>query len=386
MKISISSLWKELNIEDQVSLVMQLYDAYNDKPAVVEIVLNNSSKAKKYIECNSTVSGIKDRGTIDAFQIYKVLTPVLPDKIPTRDKSLDIDIFDMMVDWQALTDYAGILHDQEATSPYGLNKQKIILREIILKLKTYYQSPEFPISEKVLGCYSPLKKSVKNIRGDNSPDRYIQFTEALKGLQKDGFIEIVDLLFNFSAELIEDQNREYDFIHRIGFKSTFFNYLPAEHCQAVIRIKSNLTPLSSIKTEKIKGEENKEIKLFKEKQTIENNLDKLTEIPITTDWKVIEKETEADVVYKNKVVHTFEKIDTDTYKYFRFLANNYGKRIRFEEMGKVGKQVEYTANKKRYQISKDVVSKVKYLKNVLAKAKLKKININTKGFFRLTIK
>lgn len=386
MKISISPLWKELNIEDQVSLVTQLYDAYNDKPAVVEIVLNNSSKAKKYIENNSTVCSIKNRGTIDAFQIYKVLDQVLSDKIPTRDKSFDIDIFDMLVDWQALANYAGILHDHEATNPYGPNKQKNILREIIIKLKSYYQLSEFPISEKVLGCYSPLKKSIKNIRGDNSPDRHIQFTEALKGLQKDGFIEIVDLLFNFSEELVEDQNREYNFIHRIGFKSTFFDYLPAEHCQAVIRINGSLTPFSLIKTKKIKEEENKEIKFSDEKKIIENNLDELVEISITTDWKVIEKETEANIAYKDKVVHSFKNIDTDTYKYFRFLANNYGRRIEFEEMSKVGKKTEDKTYKKRYEISKDVVKKVKYLKVVLAKAKLKKININTKGFFRLTIK
>jgi len=386
MKTSISPLWKELNIEDEVGLVAQLYDAYDEKLTVVEIVLDNSAKAKKYIETNSTICGVKDKGTINAFQIYKVLTPLLPHKFPMRDKSLDLDIFDMVVDWQELENYAGILHDQEAINPYGPHKQKILLREIILKLKSYYQSSEFPISEKTLGRYCHFDKPFTTIRGSDSPDHQIQFIEALKGLQKEGFIEIVDLSFDFSAELIEDRTREYIHIRNIGFASPFFAYLPAEHCQVVIRIMRGLTPFYLDETNEERKLENKEINVPTKKLADKTQLDEQIENSRANDWKLREEGKQTFLIFKDDVKFTFKSNGSIEYYYFKYLWDHYGKRMSYKDIYECRAGLTYPEIGKRARINSSITNTLHNILEKLYSAGVSQICIQVNRGYTLTIK
>jgi len=375
MKTLSNSLWEKLNIEDQISLITQLQDAYDEKTLTAEIVLDNSSKAHKYIENNSTVCGVKDRGTIEAFQISKVLIPIIPEKIPIRDKSFDIDIFDMTIDWEALKNYSGILHDQEATNPYGPFRQNQILKNRIRKKVIADQLFELEISEEILGSYYATPNPDRRLNHERSNDHFIQFYTSLKKLEKERFLVIKSVYFNFLAE--PESNNFVGQPPDFPAYDVVFGYKPAKHCLALIKI---LKEEKRVLEDEIEKEKSYIASITDQQQAAKN------EYKITKDWKVIEKETEADIVYKNKAVFTFKQIDTDTYNYFQYLAKNYGRRIEFEEMCKIKKQKKEETTKKTYLVHKEVIRKIRYLRDILHKKGLKKIKINLKGFFRITIK
>lgn len=57
MKIKTNPLWRELGIEEEMDLITQLYDAYEEKADFAEIVILNSPDAEKYFAKNCGVCG-----------------------------------------------------------------------------------------------------------------------------------------------------------------------------------------------------------------------------------------------------------------------------------------------------------------------------------------
>lgn len=238
MKINISPLWSKLGIEDEVSLVQQLYDVYfGEESNIGEIVYINGFKAEQYIGRSSNVCSFRNKDTIKNFIDYQVVTRVDNDgsTFPYFDKTLETDIYKVLIDWDNLNRYAGILQDSEADESYGLAKQKQLIKSTLLRIDKASKTKKFAVTERILGKYTDHVATAQAIRSDDSTDHHIKFVETLRNLEKDGFLKIHKIEFNFDALPIpteEESNRleEGVFVDEDAY------FYPAEHCKVTLEL------------------------------------------------------------------------------------------------------------------------------------------------------
>lgn len=238
MRINISPLWSKLGIEDEVSLVQQLYDVYfGEETNIGEIVHINGFQVEQYIRRNANVCSFRNKDTIKNFIDHQVVTRVDHDgsTFPYFDKILETDVYKVLIDWDNLNKYAGILQDYEADESYGLSKQKQLLKSTIQRIDEASKTKKFAVTERILGQYSDHIATAQQIRADNSPDRYIKFIETLRSLEREGFLKIHKIEFNFDALPVptEEESRR---LEEGFFVDEDANFYPAEHCQVTIEL------------------------------------------------------------------------------------------------------------------------------------------------------
>lgn len=238
MKINISSLWEQLGVEDEVSILQQLHDVYFGEPSLaVEIIHRKGYQPEQYFQSSSDVCGFREDGTIERLAIKKVVTPLSVDgnNFPYFDKVLGCNIYKGMVDWDEWIKYAGFLHDKEADEPYGMAKQKQFIKEILVELDRYSNEREITISERNLGKFEDHVDLAPVRRGDDSTDHFYHLFKTIKELEKDGFLKIVKVDFDFTA-LPTPIKEEFSRLYRGIFSDEGVTFYPAEHCKATVEL------------------------------------------------------------------------------------------------------------------------------------------------------
>lgn len=244
MKINISPIWTTVKIEDEVGLVQQLYDVYfGEETNVAKIVHIKFPESEQYFLGDSEVCYFRKSSTISLLQDSEAVAPIdkSKKKFPYVDKVSGVDVYKCLVNWDKLNDCAGKLHDLEAIEPYGQAKQKQVLRAALELVDRKSKSKTFFVSEKIFGKYSDHVASAQQIRGENSPDCQIQFISTLRKLEKDGFLKIHEVLFDFNA-FPSPTEEEKERIAEGVFVDEDAYFYPAEHCQVKLELtKSNST-------------------------------------------------------------------------------------------------------------------------------------------------
>jgi hypothetical protein len=238
MKINISPLWEKLGIADDIGLIQQIFDVYSGEESDIgEIVVINNSEVEKYVQQHSGICGTRNEKAIENLALIKAISPIEAGNLsfPYLDTKLGTNVYKVLINWEELKKYAGLLQDQEADEPWGKAKQKAVVREILQNLDKSSKTKEFTISEKNLGKYVDHVSIAHEIRGDDSPDRHIKLFETLKNLEKDGILKIhsIDYDFNASPTLPEDEIIQSDGYYGIDEDAYFY---PAAHCKITLEL------------------------------------------------------------------------------------------------------------------------------------------------------
>ncbi|MBI4973316.1 hypothetical protein HZC27_01770 [Candidatus Roizmanbacteria bacterium] len=363
MKIKISSSWADLGIKDEIGLLSQIYGGFAYPVNVINIAHTDSEYARAFVESQECFCGIEKLSTIDKFVKYGALTITDEDRMNMSRPAWCLHDFTVSVDWTKLHNFAGFYHDFEAKEPYGSIQQEKIVRKIIIEKVQNSRSRELELSERDLGTFIAKPIDVEHYSYDDNPDLHIKFMTTLFQLEREKFIKILGLDFNFDAnrKFFKTVSSDYNDINPIYDDY----YYPAEHCHVEIELLDN-------------KKENKQID--------ENNISGATKIiSITKNWRLVEKEYKAYIYHGNKNLFTFSRMTSNTYLYFKHLCKNYGKKIAYEEMYKVGSEIKDRTNPKRWETNAGVRRTINKLKENFKNKKIRQIRINTKEYLVLTI-
>ncbi len=238
MKINISSLWQSLGIEDKAGLVQQLYDAYYGEVLVSgDIIHVKGFQAEQYVRNHSKVCGFHNEETLKEITEFGAITPIDHDRsrFPYYDKTIGTNVYKVLIDWEKVGQYAGFLQDHEANDQYGFAQQKQIIRKTLQELDKKSKYKDLVISEKILGKYLDHASIAQAVHGDDSPDRHVKFVETLKGLEKDGFLVIKKMQFNFNAVPIPIEE-ETERLQEPFYVDEDAYFYPAEHCKITVAL------------------------------------------------------------------------------------------------------------------------------------------------------
>ncbi len=240
MKIKIAPLWNQLNLEDDIGLAQQLYNVYSGEASDAGEIIQIRGDVSENYASQSTIAGFRKEDTIVRFRMNKAISSITNDEslFPYFDKVIDSYIYKALINWKDLDKYAGFLHDHEADEPEGQAQQKRILKEILQKIDRESKFKEITVSEKVLGKYIGHSTTEQDIRGENSPDHRIEFMTTLYNLQKEGFLTINHIEYDFDARPIptEEEINKFDGIFPIGEDVYFY---PAEHCKVALELSNS---------------------------------------------------------------------------------------------------------------------------------------------------
>ena len=238
MKINISPLWQNLGIEDKVSLIQQLYDAYwGEALPSGDIVHIKDSQAEEYIRKNPRACGFRNEETIKEITAHKAISPIDSNssRFPYYDKTTGINIYKIIIDWDNVAKYAGFLQDHEADEQYGFAQQKQIIRDALQKLDKNSTEKDLIITEKIMGKYLDHVSLAQAVRGDDSPDRHIKFIDTLRGLEREGFLIIHKMEYKFDALPIPAEE-ETQRLEQGVFVDEDAYFYPAEHCKITVEL------------------------------------------------------------------------------------------------------------------------------------------------------
>lgn len=349
MKIKISSSWKDLEIEDEIGLISQIYGGYPDKISTINIALIDSEHAKTFIESQESYCGITKLSTLHKFIRFGAFTITEENKIDFHNPSWCLHDYTVSVDWEKLHLLAGFYHDTEARKPFGSIQQEKIIRKIILKKAINKKSNKFFLSEWDLGSFIAEPIDDEHYSYDESPDLHIKFMTTLFQLERDKFITIVGIDFDFdnARKFLKNVSSNYD-------EENFIYddyYLPAAHCHVEIEINPT------------------ELEMFtnKEKPVEENN----EEIIKHKNWSLKKDIKEAHLIHKHKIKFTFKHNDSIEYRCFEYLFNHINKKVPYEEIYKYAFRLKYPAKGNRTKANKAVMNVVRRIVK-----KLQKMGIN----------
>ena len=363
MKIKITTIWKDLGIEDEIGLISQIYGGYPEKISMINIALIDSERARVFIESQESYCGITKLSTLHKFVRFGAFTIDEENKIDFHKPSWSLHDYTISINWEKMHYLAGFYHDTEARKPFGSIQQEKIMRKIIFKKAINKNSNKFSLTEWDLGSF--IADPIDDIRYsfDNSPDLNIKFMSTLFILERQEFIKITGIDYDFDNNRKFLKNVSYDYPDEEPVYDDY--YLPANHCYVEIEL------LESININKQKDEN----------ETDENT----NTITITKNWRLVEKEYKAYIYNDNKIIFTFNRLSSNTYLYFKYLCQNYGKKISYEEMYKVGSGIKDRDNPKRWETNAGVRRTINKLKQSFQNKKIKQIYINTKEYLVLTI-
>lgn len=221
--------WEKAGIADETSLVQQLYDVYGREKNNGELVLLKGYSAEEYVRKTPSICGFRNEETLKRFQTHKVIFITYE----YFDKVMGTNIYKVEIDWEALMKYASFLHDKEADIPLGEYKQKRLLKEIIESVFEKHKETKGTITEKVLGEYLDHEPTAHVIKGDDAPDRKIQFITTLRLLEKEGFLKILDIEFDFNAVPEFSERNQPDWSLSMDNEAYFY---PAQHCAVTLSL------------------------------------------------------------------------------------------------------------------------------------------------------
>lgn len=363
MKIKISSSWADLGIKDEIGLLSQIYGGFTYPISVIDIAHIDSEYARTFVESQVNFCGIEKLTTLNKFVKYGGLTITAEDRTNISQPDWCLHDFTVSIDWTKLHNFAGFYHDFEAKKPYGSIQQEKIIRKIIIEKARKSGLHKLELSERDFGTFIANPIDDEHYSFDDSPDLHIKFMTCLFQLEREKFITITGLDFNFDAnrKFFKTVSSDYDDVNPIYDDY----YYPAEHCHVEIELLDN-------------EKENKQID--------EDNISEVTKIiSITKNWRLVEKEYKAYIYNDNKIIFTFNRLSSNTYLYFKYLCQNYGKKISYEEMYKVGNEIKDRTNPKRWETNAAVRRTINKLKESFKNKKIKQICINTKEYLVLTI-
>jgi len=234
MQITIDPFWKSLEIEDDIILIATIYDAYGKEKNSGEIIVLDSLNEAKYFEERDNIAAAGKLETIQKFITKKILSPVNQKQFPVNDKKRNVNIYNVKINWPQLNKYASVLHDTEAKPPYGIQKQALILKDLIIKMAQKLKLNKFEITEKILGSYMAERWDYDTFVHYERPDYYISFVKAVTKLQESRFLKILDTRFDFNAWPTPTYSKGvFDDYIPTGVAASFY---PAEHCHLLIKI------------------------------------------------------------------------------------------------------------------------------------------------------
>lgn len=234
MKIKINPLWKELGIDEEMGLITQLYDAYEARADFAEIVILNSPESEKYFAGNCGVCGVKSLKIIKGMERKGILTPHAVDPRFELKEKKNPQVYIEIVNWPKLCRYTGMLHDKEATNPYGIAEQKRLLKQYVGAVRMEKQTDEFWITEKIVGPFIAIVKSDNGLTFDRSLDHNIHFMTTLYRLAEEKEITIKKIKYELNSKYYPCKELGRPPIQNPQNPSFFF--WPAEHCHVLIKI------------------------------------------------------------------------------------------------------------------------------------------------------
>ncbi len=256
------------------------------------------------------------------------------------------------LDYSKLLNRAENLHDDVESSKgevFGIELQK---KKILKSLQKYIGSKsqnEYAYSERILGTYTPTHRrypsGVSIFKPDqNRPDIRYTFMRAMRGLEKDGYIEITGVEFDFNAEPEASDKSAYH--HKWSLSESDLVYYPAKHCKVTFRMNQNTSsPIS----------------------------------PLPEDVKWSPEDDKCVLLFNDGKRLAFKDPSISTSRYFRLLIDNHGNEVKhINAMKHLGED-----NKEKIE------NIVKGLRKKITNAQLsKRISINTtyKGGYTLIIK
>lgn len=232
--MSIDPIWWNTPFNDELNLISQFYNTYDKKTIEVEIVLLDSTKAEEYVNKNITVCGIKKDEVLTSLQKHQIVTTINKKISPPHNRLPGITMYRVKINWKNLENYACQLHDTEGRLPSPLRTQTRKIEKLILNEGQKKKSLRFTVTEGILGKYTGESIGPNQQWEDESQlfDHkeskiyYYNFTVALKKLEKEGFLKILDIDFDFTER---PKNLT-------GFDKDYAFFYPAEHCHVLIEI------------------------------------------------------------------------------------------------------------------------------------------------------
>lgn len=386
MKTKISSSWKYFGVEDEIGLLSQIYDGFTCKTKEIEIARITSDEDQKIVDNNEFLCGIKDLTTLSLFREYKVLQFNKSLDSSNKEKNNTLKIYKAKINWNNLPQLTAYLHDKEAIEPYGERKQQEILYRLILKESIKQKESKFLLNEEILGEYAAYSEDFRQYNHEKSPVRHVKFLSTILMLKDLNILDIIQSNFHFDAQprTVRTQTKL-----TISFITNPYKICrPSAHCLLLIeliKIKNKVEKFSG--DDKTTNEyQSKEIEFSNEKQISEKNLDKLTEIVITNDWKLIEEGKLSFITFKDDNKFIFKGNGSIEYRYFKYLCVHYGKYIDYKDIYEFGSRVSYPEKGKRAATNSSITNSLKKTLKKLHAVSLFQINIEVNRGYTLTIK
>lgn len=286
--------------QDEVQLISKLLQICSPQNSRVRFTYpaslsSNDPDAAGFDE-KATAKNLINRGVFSNFNLQ-------PDALKKgTNQTIEAD-----VNFRNLLKRAEYIHDKIESwkgNVYGIQEQK---KRILQSLQDYikkspHQDQEpYVYSERILGAYSPqnealpLGSSFSN-PDPNRPDIRYQFMRAMRELEKDGLINIVNVEFDFNA--LPKPTSESQKLKEQSFGERSLVFYPAKHCLVKFKLKM-VNSISGIK---------------------------IIPLPEDVDW--ILGEEKHTLLFQDKRKLEFINLKKPTAKYFKQLIENHGSEVK----------------------------------------------------------
>ncbi len=346
MKTKIDPLWISLGVGEEMDLIIQFFNGCDKTLHSPQIAVLDTQEAIDLFNRLPSICGVKNKKIITLFERKKILKPSYYNKDYYCNKKFNVNFYSGIINWKKLIDYAGILHDKEATNPYGHIEQRNIVRDLIAQISDETISDEFWISEKILRPYKAVNRLNQGLDHQYSPDHNIQFMTTIKRLEKEQFLEIKDVNFQLNNE--PKYCTEIGELPHSSDDSRDFPFYPAEHCKVLIKIRTPMTTK-------------------KEQDTIKEIIIESSD-KCPKNWMLVEKEGRPCLLKNKKTVFNFPSNWSQKYLYFKCLwekcgykvvrktiyeyntSKNYDKACKGGKFSTINKYIAIAVNKLRKQL------------------------------------
>lgn len=235
--------------EDEIQLISKLLQICNDRTQSV-VLMHPASIA----ESDPDKAGFDYLETLETLQkkyaVFTKFTPSLLKKLPHTLVTV------ARINFSKLIARAESLHDDVETwkgKVYGIEQQKKIMLSRLMDYirKSPHENDEpYEYSERILGTYTPrieskpIGQSLLN-PDPNRIDIKFQFMRAMRELERDGHIEILDVNFEFDAQPRPTKDSEE--AHKLSLGERSLVFYPARHCHVTLRLKTKASDVTELR-------------------------------------------------------------------------------------------------------------------------------------------
>lgn len=221
--------------EDEVQLINKLLQTSDKDTTKIELW-----HPAEHARTDSNRAGFDYIETMQSLADKKVLSRIFP----TPQKDSDVHFYKAKLNYQKLKARAEDLHDEIESwggEVLGIRQQaKELYRIMNFKMGDMDSDKTFTFSESMLGTYRPqiyrlpLGTSLSN-PDQNRPDIRFKFMRAMRELERQGLIEILNTEFNFNAKPEPTAKELQEAKWRIGSSGEPEVFYPAEHCIVTVK-------------------------------------------------------------------------------------------------------------------------------------------------------